>query len=236
MRKTLTALLVLAVLAGCATSSDRTDQWIAMEQARQGRVEVLAARCETDLCRYVVAQEINQALPMPQQRGYHPIWNIVSTALQVGIPAYANVASVNAWGDIVQGVGTTIAGIDRADNSITVGGNLGDTDNSVNVGGNLGDTDNSTSVAGNFGDTDNSTTVGGNQGDTRRDTRTGDDRIGDNVGGDQFGGDYRQGDDVRDGCIGDSCRSTSDGPIDNSNPGDDNNDNSDNSDNSGGNP
>lgn len=187
------AISAAAVLAGCASTDTRTDTWMALEEARQARLDVVASSCETDLCRVMVAQEAGKGRALPQKQ-YHPAWSIVGNFLNVAVPAYAGVLNTEAWGDVVTGVSSTIAGMDNryTDNSVTVGGNYGDT---------RGD----------------ETHVGGDQ--VGRDQR-----IGDEIGRDQIGRDQRIGDDISDSCVGDQCRNSSSGPIDQS----------DNSDNSGG--
>lgn len=203
MRYALIALAAL-VLAGCATTSRPTYDLMALEQQRLERLDQVALTCETDLCRVMVAQEQgrNQYRPAPQ--GHHPAWSILDRTLAIAVPAYFGARQVSDLAGLTGDVATVIAGMDRSDNSIAVGGNYGNTDNSQTIGGNLGDT---------RGD-EYGSFVGGDQ-------RTGDDRIGDDVGGDQIGGDNRVGDDVS-GCVGAECRVTSPGPIDES-------DNSDNS-------
>lgn len=89
-----------------------------------------------------------------------------------------------------------------------------------------------TSTVADIDGADYSTHIGGDQiGGDRVDDRSvggdrvgGDQRIGDDIGRDYIGGDNRVGDDISDSCVGDQCRNSSSGPIDQS----------DNSDNSGG--
>jgi len=194
-------LAAAAVLAGCVSTDTRTDTWLAMEEARQARLDVVASSCESDLCRVMVAQEAGNGVQMPRKQ-YHPAWQIFGGVLQAAVPAYAGVLNTEAWGDVVTGVSSTIADMDtqQTDNSITVGGNYGDT---------RGD----------------ETHVGGDQ-------VGGDQRIGDEVGRDQIGRDQRIGDDISDSCVGDQCRNSSSGPIDQS----DHSDNSGGGDDDGGDP
>lgn len=192
-----------AVLAGCASTPDHS-QWIAMEQSRQARLDAVAAQCQTDLCLVMVAQEQGRAAIRPPTQQYHPAWQIADRALSLAIPAYFGARQTRDLVQGITGVAGIVAGIDRADQSITVGGHM--------IGGDQID--------------DRSVAVGGDQiGRDRIDDRSvvvgadqiGGDRIDDrSVGGNQVGGD---------GCIGPECRVTSPGPIDNSN----NSDNSDNS-------
>ena len=188
------AISAAAVLAGCASTDTRTETWMQLEQARQARLDVVAAQCQTDLCLVMVAQEAGRSTPMPQKQ-YHPAWGIFGSVLQAAVPAYAGVLNTEAWGDVVNGVSSTIANIDGADYSTHIGGDQ--------IGGDRID--------------DRSVSVGGDQ-------VGGDQRIGDEIGRDYIGGDNRVGDDISDSCVGDQCRNSSSGPIDQS----------DNSDNSGG--
>lgn len=199
------ASLGMLVLSGCATTGTDTN-WQEMEYQRLDRLNFVAQNCETDLCRVMVAQESNRNQIRPAAPAHHPAWSIIDRTLAIGIPAYMGSRQTRDLVGGITGVAGIVAGMDRADNSITVGGNFGDTDNSQHIGGNFGDTrGDETIVGGNFGDTrGDEFNVGGNFGDTRGDEW--------NIGGDnRFG---------------------SDGPIDSS----DNSNNSDNSDNSVNNP
>lgn len=201
-RTLILAVLLLVVLAGCATTGDdtRTSAWLQMEQARQARLDVVATQCQTDLCLVMVAQEQGRSAIRPPQKTYHPAWNIVDRALSVAIPAYFGSRQVRDLAGAVVSTADIVASIDRADHSVTIGGDQ--------IGGDRVD--------------DRSVSVGGDQ--------IGGDRVDDrSVGRDQIGGDQRIGDDIEGSCIGDDCRNTSPGPIDQS-------DNSDNSDNSTQNP
>ena len=194
------ALIILTalVLAGCATTQPSYDL-MALEQQRLERLDQVALTCESDLCRVMVAQEQgrNQYRPAPQ--GHHPAWSILDRTLAIAVPAYFGARQVRDLVGLTGDVAGVIAGMDRSDNSITIGGDQ--------IGGDRVD--------------DQSVAVGGDQ--------IGGDRVDDqSVGGDQIGGDNRVGDDIS-GCVGDECRVTSPGPIDES-------DNSDNSDNSTTNP
>lgn len=192
MKRAIFLICALAVLAGCASTDTRTDTWMQLEQARQARLDVVAAQCQTDLCLVMVAQEAGKTTPVPQ-RQYHPAWSILGNFLNVAVPAYAGVLDTEAWGDVVTGVSSTIANIDGADYSTHIGGDqIGrDRIDDRSVGGDR---------------------VGGDQ------------RIGDEIGRDYIGGDNRVGDDINDSCVGDQCRNSSSGPIDqsdNSGGGDD---------------
>lgn len=156
--------LLLAVLAGCATSAHEEDvqNWMAMEQSRQARLDVVAAQCQTDLCLVMVAQETSKVSQQPR-RQFHPVWNIVDRALGIAVPAYFGFKNSEVWADTVSGVAGVVAGIDRADNSINVNGNLGDT---------RGDTA-GRDLAGR--DIIDDRSIGGDDVDIGRDNRVGDD-------------------------------------------------------------
>lgn len=197
MKRAIFLICALAVLAGCASTDTRTDTWMQLEQARQARLDTVAAQCQTDLCLVMVAQEQNKSAIGPPQKQYHPAWGIFGSVLQAAVPAYAGVLSTEAWGDVVTGVSSTISNIDGADYSTHIGGDQ--------IGGDRVD--------------DRSVSVGGDQ-------VGGDQRIGDEIGRDFIGGDNRVGDDISDSCVGDQCRNDSAGPIDQSDNSD-NSDNSD---------
>ena len=177
------ALIALAVLAGCASTPDY--DWMAAEQARQARLDTVAAQCETDLCLVMVAQESNRNAIRPPQQGHHPAWSIFDRAIGLAVPAYFGWRQTEALTDAITGTAGVIAGMDRADYSTHIGGDQ--------IGGDRVD----------------DRSVGGD--------RIGGDRIDDrSTGRDRVGGDWRSGDDWQDVCVGDDCRFTSPGPIDNS--------------------
>jgi hypothetical protein len=189
--------IVATVLAGCATTPQY--DWVAMEQARQARLDTIAAQCEGDLCLVMVAQEQSRSAIRPPAQQHHPVWSILDRTLAIAVPAYFGSRQIADLAGLTGEVAGVIAGMDRADSSITVGGNFGNTDNSQTIGGNLGNTDNSISIGGNQGDTRGDELVAGNNiGDTRGDEWT-------------VGGDNRFS---SPGPIDESDNST--GPVDNS--------------------
>ncbi|MFW6339507.1 MAG: hypothetical protein ACOC0Q_01420 [Wenzhouxiangella sp.] len=187
----------------------------ALAEQHAGGCATAASLCAHDsnpgLC--VVAAQLacnagrpNFAAQMPQlrspgeefARGFSPVAGLLSAGLQVyGAGWLVDRSGRNAV-DLVGAVGGVVGQVQ------------GPVDNSVSVGGNLGATDQSTTVGGNFGNTDQSVAIGGDQ--------IGGDRVDDSsTGGDWIGGNL--GDDVS-GCVGEACRATSPGPIDNSDSSD----------------
>ena len=129
-------VVVVLFLAGCATDGGYREYLDALERERSER-QAAAQSCETDLCRVVLGGGRGVAAPPPS-----PAWGLLDRLIMVGIPAAVQVQGSRdnrrLWGSVVEG----FASMPTADNSITVGGNFGDTqwDESVWVGGNLGDT------------------------------------------------------------------------------------------------
>ena len=196
----LTVGVLLAVLAGCASTGGpdaRTSAWLEMEQSRQARLDVMAAQCQTDLCLVMVAQEQGRGAIRQPQTAYHPAWNIVDRALSVAIPAYFGSRQVRDLAGVITDTTAVVASIDRADHSVTIGGDQ--------IGRDRID--------------DRSVSVGGDQ--------IGRDRIDDrSVGRDQIGRDQRIGDEIEGSCVGDECRNNSPGSIDQSDNSDNSTDNS----------
>ena len=211
----LTVGVLLAVLDGCASTGGpdaRTSAWLEMEQSRQARLDVMAAQCQTDLCLVMVAQEQGRGAIRQPQTAYHPAWNIVDRALSVAIPAYFGSRQVRDLAGVITDTTAVVASIDRADHSVTIGGDQ--------IGRDRID--------------DRSVSVGGDQiGRDRIDDRSvgrdqiGRDRIDDrSVGRDQIGRDQRIGDEIEGSCVGDECRNNSPGSIDQSDNSDNSTDNS----------
>lgn len=132
-------VILVLFLAGCATDGGYREYLDALERERSER-QAAAQSCETDLCRVVLGGGRGVAAPPPS-----PAWGLLDRLIMVGIPAAVQVQGSRdnrrLWGSVVEG----FASMPTADNSITVGGNFGDTrwdesDHSVWVGGNLGDT------------------------------------------------------------------------------------------------
>lgn len=133
----LLALVALAVLAGCASMPDNSE-WLAMEQSRQARLDTVAAQCQTDLCLVMIAQEQGRSAIRPPQQQYHPAWQIADRALGLVIPAYFGWRQTEALTGAITGTAGVIAGIDRADYSVSIGrDNIGGDridDQSVSIG------------------------------------------------------------------------------------------------------
>ena len=212
--KILVAVLLAFVLIGCASTGNNNQShsvWADLERERTARLDLIGSSCSDDLCRVMIAQQMNQGQYRPPQQTAHPAWGIFDRALQLGIPAYMGARQTRDLVKGITGVASTIASIDRADHSVNIGGDQigGDRidDRSVIVD------DRSISAGGDI--------VGGDQIDDRSVAIGGDniggDRIDDrSVGRDQIGGDQRIGDDVTGSCIGPDCRNYSQGPWDES--------------------
>lgn len=186
MRNLFLSALMVLFCAGCASTATNGD-WFEAEQARQARLSAMAERCVSDLCVVMIAQEQGRSAIRPPQQQHHPAWGILDRALAIGVPAYFGSRQIRDLAGLTSDVAGVIAGMDRADNSVTIGGD--------SIGRDRID--------------DRSVDVGGDS--------IGRDRIDDrSVGRDRVGGDWRQGDNIRDSCVGPDCRSNSPGPIDNS--------------------
>jgi len=145
----------------------------------------------------MVAQEQGRGAIRQPQTAYHPAWNIVDRALSVAIPAYFGSRQVRDLAGVITDTTAVVASIDRADHSVTIGGDQ--------IGRDRID--------------DRSVSVGGDQ--------IGRDRIDDrSVGRDQIGRDQRIGDEIEGSCVGDECRNNSPGSIDQSDNSDNSTDNS----------
>ena len=201
-----TALLAVAVLAGCGTTAINQQAMEAHHEALQSQrlaieqhnasCATAAAACAEDMCR--VATMLACALGQPDQRieqprlrspgeefarGFAPIASLANTGLQVWGAGWLVDRSGRNATDLVGAVGGVVGQVQ------------GPVDNSVNVGGNYGDT---------RGDEVGGDMIGGDRIDDR------------STGRDHIGRDQRIGDDVRDSCVGPECRNHSPGPIDNS--------------------
>lgn len=217
---TLSRLMVLAllalVLAACGTTGTNQMAMSAYQDALQSKrlaVEQHASSCATaaagcaeDMCRVAVMLACGHSRPsadVPQPRLRSP-----GEEFARGISPITGLLNtgLQVWGAgwLVDRSGQNMVDLVGSVGSV-VGQVQGPVDNSINVGGNYGDT---------RGDEIGGDAIGGDRIDDR------------SVGRDQIGRDQRVGDDVDGSCIGDNCRNVSDGPIDQSNPGDDNNDNS----------
>lgn len=204
MKSLILAVVAAAILCGCGTARinqqameahDMQLRAVHQQTANyQATISETAAGCEDDMCR--VAVMLAGALGRPDLPVQAPRLRSPGEEFARG---FGPIGSLLNTGLQVWGAGWLV---DRSGQSMVdlvgevsglAGQIQGPVDNSVNVGGN-------------YGDTDQSTTVGGNYGDTR----------GDVIGRDQIGRDQRVGDDVRDSCIGDMCRNSSPGPIDES--------------------
>lgn len=115
------ALILLLVLAGCATTPDNAE-WIQLEHSRQARLDIVAAQCQTDLCLVMVAQESSRSVIRPPQQQHHPAWQIVDRALAIGVPAYFGSRQIRDLAGMTTDIADVIAGIDRSDNSVSIGG------------------------------------------------------------------------------------------------------------------
>ena len=180
LKLTLIAALA-AVLVGCGTTRINTQAMDAYGMAMQhqraladqhaGGCASAASMCAHDtnpgLC--VVAAQLAcnagrpaQAVQMPQlrspgeefARGFAPIASLASTGLQVWGAGWLVDRSGRNAVDLVGAVGGVVGQVQGPiDNSVTVGGNLGDT-RGHEVGGNFGDTRGDEWIAGgNIGDT-----------------------------------------------------------------------------------
>jgi len=222
LNRTLIRYLVLGgalvVLAGCGTTAinqmameahreSLLTQRTAIEQ-HQNACASNAVGCRDDMCR--VAVTLACALGQPEMRIEAPRLRSPGEEFARGFSPIASLAQagIQVWGAgwLVDRSGQNMVDLVTASGGLVqqVGGVIGPLQGPV---------DNSITVGGNYGDSDSSTNVGGNLGNTET------------VGRDQIGGDQRLGDDIDGSCIGDACRNTSPGPIDQS----DNSDNSDNS-------
>lgn len=207
MRKLLIVLaLGLALLTGCASNPDY-DAWARAVEAQHNYAATAASGCQTDLCRYVVTQEVAANTIRAPRQEIHPGWQsffgVLNTAVTLGLPGHFGVKNAEVWAGMTTGVTNTIGGMDRAytNNSVNIGRDqiggdrtVDSSNHSINAGGNL---------------------AGGDQ-----------------IGGDSVGGDQWHGDRYSDSCIGDDCRSASPGPWDIDESDNSTTDNSDNSDNS----
>lgn len=204
MKSLILAVVAAAILCGCGTArinqqameAHDTQLRSAHQQAAsyQATISETAAGCEDDMCR--VAVMLAGALGRPDMHVQAPRLRSPGEEFARGFAPIGNLLNTGLH---LFGAGWLV---DRSgQNMVELTGALGDV-----VGNVQGPVDNSVTVGGNQGDTDQSTTVGGNYGDTR----------GDEIGRDQIGRDQRVGDDVRDSCIGDMCRNSSPGPIDES--------------------
>lgn len=198
-------MVLTLMLALCACASNKPDdrwlQWAAAEQARQDRLSVQAASCETDLCRVMVAQEGNKVTTPQPRNDYHPAWGLLDKTLSMALPIYGSYMVGQQWSDALVGVTGAVTGMERSYIDNSVGGDQ--------IGGDR--INDSSSYAGRD-------LISGRQ---TNDSST-------QIGGDNVGGDQWHGDRYVDSCLGDSCANASPGPVDNSDSSDSYNDASDN--------
>ncbi|WP_339617191.1 hypothetical protein [uncultured Gilvimarinus sp.] len=124
--KILITLLCVAVLAGCASSPDQNqyDSWARAVEAQHNYAVQAAAGCQTDLCRYVVTQEVAGNTIRAPQKQVSPGWQVLDRVLSIGLPAYFGVRQSEVWAGALTGVTQSFAGMDGSytNNSVSVGG------------------------------------------------------------------------------------------------------------------
>ena len=198
--------MAVVALAGCGTTGINQMALEAHGEALQSKrlaieqhassCATAAAGCAEDMCRVAVMLACGHSRPadhVPQPQLRSP-----GEEFARGFAPVGNLLStgLQVWGAgyLVDRSGQNM--VDLAGSIGTLAGDLqGPVDNSVNVGGNYGDT---------RGDEIGGDAIGGDRIDDR------------SVGRDQIGGDQRIGDDIDGSCVGDRCRNSSPGPIDNS--------------------